>query len=73
MKKYAIWKDKKVVGYIEMTEEQRNIINSIQDIGIYIGFDKATRPEMYCKYDGTEENFECTEHDCESCPVYMMQ
>lgn len=73
MVKYAIWKDKNVVGYIEMTEEQRNTINSIHNIGIYIGFDKVTRPEMYCKYDTAEENFECTEHDCENCPVHMMQ
>ena len=29
MKKYAIWKNHKVIGYIELTEEQRQLLNGI--------------------------------------------
>ena len=47
MNKYAIWKDHKVIDYIELTNQQRQTINSIPDLGIYIGYDAATNPELY--------------------------
>lgn len=46
MKKYAIWKNHKVIGYINMTEEQKEKLNKMQ-IGVYFGFDKFTNPEKY--------------------------
>ena len=36
-------------GYIEMTEEQKETINGMHDIGIYIGYDEVLKPEMYEK------------------------
>lgn len=47
MKTYAIWKDKKVIGYIELTEQQKELLNGIQGIGVYFGFDAKTNPEKY--------------------------
>lgn len=49
MKKYAIWKDKEVIDYIQLTEEQVKQLNSIKGIGVYFGFDKTTNPEKYGK------------------------
>lgn len=49
MKRYAIWKNHKVIGYIELTEEQRQLLNGIPGIGVYFGFDKVTQPEKYVK------------------------
>lgn len=45
--KCAIWKDHKVVGYIDLTEEQKRILNKVPGIGVYFGFDRTTRPEKY--------------------------
>lgn len=70
MNKYAIWQNKQVVGYIEMTEEQKNIINAIHGIGIYIGHDGTTKPELYCKY---YFDYECCNRNCEQCPIEMMR
>ena len=47
MKKYAIWKGNKVVGYIELTEEQANTLNRNTETGLYFGFDRVTSPEKY--------------------------
>lgn len=47
MEKFAIWKDHKVIGYIELTETQRQTLNGISGIDVYFGYDKVTRPEMY--------------------------
>jgi hypothetical protein len=47
MKTFAIWKDKMVIGYINLTEKQANILNDNKDIGLYFGFDKVTNPEKY--------------------------
>lgn len=47
MKKYAIWKDHKVVGYIELTEEQKETLNKIPGIGVYFGFDRVTQSDRY--------------------------
>jgi len=46
MKNFAIWKDKKVIGYIELTPEQASKLNNI-NIGVYFGFDQVTVPEKY--------------------------
>ena len=35
MEKCAIWKDHKVVGYIDLTEEQKRILNKVPGIGVY--------------------------------------
>ena len=48
----------KVIGYIDLTEEQRGRLNSIHGIGIYIGFDFKTNPEKYCNRNN---EVECTE------------
>ena len=47
MKKYAIWKNGKVIDYIELTEEQARKLNGIHGIGLYFGFDKITNLEKY--------------------------
>lgn len=49
MKTYAIWKDKKVIGYIDLTEEQANMLNKNTETGLYFGFDRVTNPELYNK------------------------
>lgn len=46
-KMYAVWKDKEVIGYINLTRDQKDILNNIKDIGIYIGFDNVTSPKQY--------------------------
>jgi len=53
MKKYAIWKNHEVVGYINLTEDQKNQLNSIEDSGLYFGFDKNLKPENYDSEFGT--------------------
>lgn len=42
---YAIWQDNTVKGYIALTEEQRQAINSLPDAGLYIGHDIFTHAE----------------------------
>ena len=56
LNKYAIWKDHKVIDYIFLTEEQRQKINSIPDLGVYIGFDRVIKPEMYVDKDQCNQN-----------------
>ncbi len=46
-KKYAVWKDHSVIGYVSLSEDQKNELNSLPGIGIYIGIDKKTNPEKY--------------------------
>lgn len=50
MKKYAIWQNHNIIGYIEMTEHQKETINSIHDIGIYIGQSKYTNKKIMLTY-----------------------
>jgi len=38
-----------VVGYIDLTEEQKRILNKVPGIGVYFGFDRTTRPEKYAE------------------------
>lgn len=47
MQKFAIWKNNEVIGYVELTEDQRKILNSTEGINVYFGFDRVTRPDMY--------------------------
>jgi len=50
--KYAIWQDGKVLGYIDLTERQASILNSIRRHNVYIGHDDVTAkdlPENYGK------------------------
>ena len=47
MTKFAIWKDHKVIGYIDLTEAQRQKLNGTSGIDVYFGFDRITKPEMY--------------------------
>lgn len=47
MKTYAIWKDHKVIGYIDLSEDQASILNKNKETGLYFGFDKITNPEHY--------------------------
>lgn len=43
----AVWKDKKVIGYIHLTDQQTEQFNKLENTGIYIGFDRVTNPEAY--------------------------
>ncbi len=47
MEKYSIWKNKKVIGYINLTEEQAKELNNNKEIELYFGFDKVLNPEKY--------------------------
>ena len=47
MKLYAIWKDKRVIGYINLTDEQANTLNDNKEMNLYFGFDEVTKPELY--------------------------
>ena len=47
MKKFAIWKNHVVIGYIELTEEQAHELNGIKGIDVYFGFDKEISSEKY--------------------------
>lgn len=47
MIKFAIWKDHKVIGYIDLTEEQRQTLNGTHGIDVYFGYDRVTRPDLY--------------------------
>ena len=70
MKTYAIWKDKEVVDYIKLTEEQAMQLNGIKGIWVYFGFDSKTNPEKYvtcniCNGSG----YILFAHDKVKCPV----
>jgi len=51
MKTYAIWHAHNVVGYINLTPEQAEQLNSIPSIGVYFGYDEKTNPERYIDDD----------------------
>ena len=40
MEKFAVWKSHKVIGHMELTEEQRQALNSISGIDVYFGNDE---------------------------------
>lgn len=35
LEEYAIWKDHKIIGYVELTEEQKEALNSIKGINVH--------------------------------------
>ena len=37
LEKYAIWKDYKIIGYVELTEEQKEALNATKGIDVYFG------------------------------------
>lgn len=41
LEKYAVWKNHKIIGYAELTEEQKETLNGIKGIDVY--FEKAQR------------------------------
>lgn len=43
----AVWKDHKVIGHLYLSDGQVNDLNSLKDIGIYVGFDETTEPDKY--------------------------
>lgn len=45
--KRAVWKDHKVIGHLYLSDKQVNDLNSLKDIGIYVGLDETTEPEQY--------------------------
>lgn len=47
VKKFAIWRDHKVIGYCEITEKARQKNNGASNAEFYIGFDPITKPENY--------------------------
>lgn len=47
VKKFAIWRNHKVIGYCEITEEARQKNNGASNAEFYIGYDPVTKPEMY--------------------------
>lgn len=70
MKTYAIWKDREVVDYIKLTEEQAAQLNSIKGIGIYFGFDPKTNPEKYVTCNTCNgSGYILFAHDKVKCPV----
>lgn len=47
LKKYAIWRNHKVIGYCEITKEAADKANKANDAEFYFGFDKVIHPEKY--------------------------
>lgn len=40
MEEFAVWKNHKAIGHIELTEEQRQALNNISGIDVYFGNDE---------------------------------
>ena len=47
LKKYAIWRNHKVIGYCELDEKTAQKANKANNCTFYFGFDKTTNPERY--------------------------
>lgn len=47
LKRTAIWKDCRVIGYAHISSEQADALNRIRGLGVYFGFDRTTNPEKY--------------------------
>ena len=47
VKKFAIWRKHKVIGYCEITERARQKNNGATNAEFYIGYDPVTKPENY--------------------------
>ena len=46
-KKFAIWRDHKVIGYCNITSKAAKKANCASNAEFYFGFDKVTNPEKY--------------------------
>ena len=46
-KKYAIWRNHKVIGYCDITEKSAKHANGASNAKFYFGFDRVTNPEKY--------------------------
>lgn len=46
-KDFAIWKDGKVIGYINLDTEQAKDLNHVDGIDLYFGYDEVIRPGKY--------------------------
>ena len=47
LKKYAIWRNHKVIGYCEIDKATADKANKANNAYFYLGFDKVTNPEKY--------------------------
>lgn len=47
VKKFAIWRNHKVIGYCEITERARQKANGANNAEFYFGFDSVTKPDMH--------------------------
>lgn len=47
LKKYAIWRNHKVIGYCDLDEKTARKANKANNFTFYFGFDKTTNPEKY--------------------------
>ena len=47
LKKYAIWRNHKVIGYCEINKEAADKANKSTNAVFYFGFDRVTHPEKY--------------------------
>nr|DAS60346.1 MAG TPA: hypothetical protein [Caudoviricetes sp.] len=47
LKKYAIWRNHKVIGYCELDEKTAQKANKANNSVFWFGFDKTTNPEKY--------------------------
>lgn len=47
IKKFAIWRNHKVVGYCNITQEAADKANKANNAFYYFGFDGVTNPEKY--------------------------
>lgn len=72
MEKYAIWKNHKVIGYIELTEEQKEQLNGTRGIDVYFGFDDKLKPEMYEKTVYTAKNYKVVACFGKPTPLYKV-
>ena len=47
LKKYAIWRNHKVIGYCDLDEKTAKKANKANNSVFWFGFDKTTNPEKY--------------------------
>lgn len=72
MEKYAIWKNHKVIGHIELTEEQKEQLNGTRGIDVYFGFDDKLKLEMYEKTVYTAKNYKVVACFGKPTPLYKV-
>lgn len=49
VKTYAIWRNRKVIGYCDITENTADKANRSVHLAYYFGDDRVTNPEKYCR------------------------